>query len=473
MSLSRRLFMKSALASAMTGATLSTLAPSLHQFQAQAASASGYKALVCMFFFGGLDTHDILIPYDPSSYNAYGEIRQGLIARYAAQDGNSRQRAQLLPLAPENAADFAGRQFALPPELPGIHSLFQSGRAAVVANVGPLAEPTTRAQFNNRSVTLPARLYSHNDQQSTWMANKPEGAQFGWGGRFADAILRSGSAQIPEFTAITTQGNQVFLTGEHVLPFPVDLNGAGRFDLVEGFRDNPFGQDGNRTYERLRAHFLESGNRTNLIERDMGLALAGALEKNEAFNSAVENAPTLQTDFPGSGIARQLQAVAQTIATRNTLLMNRQIFFVGRGGFDTHSNQAGNLPRIMAEFDAAVTAFQAALEEIGAADDVTLFTASDFGRTLAVNDDGTDHGWGSHHFVIGNAVRGNRIYGDVPPPAFEHDYDSGHGRLIPTLSVDQFAGALGRWFGLNDSELLTALPGLAAFDPRVSAASFI
>ena len=472
MSYSRRFFMKSALASAMTGATMSTLAPSLRQFQAEAANASGYKALVCMFFLGGLDTHDILIPYDSASHTAYGNIRQGLLARHLAA-GSSRARDNLLPLSPENAADFAGRQFALPQELSGLHNLFQTGRAAVVANVGPLTQPTTRAQFESRSVELPARLFSHNDQQSTWMANQPEGAQFGWGGRFADAILRSGSNQVPEFTAITTQGNQVFLTGELVLPFPVDLSGAGRFDVVEGFRDNPFGQDGNRTFERLRSHFLDTGGYSNLIERDMASALSGALEKNEAFNTAIENVPPLQTEFPGSRIAQQLQSVAQTIATRNSLMMNRQIFMVGRGGFDSHSNQANNLPRIMAEIDAAITAFQAALEEMGVADQVTLFTASDFGRTLAINDDGTDHGWGSHHFVIGNAVQGGRIYGDVPPPAFDHDYDAGHGRLIPTLSVTQFAGALGRWFGLTDSELLSALPGLSAFDTADSAMTFI
>ncbi|MCI4645792.1 MAG: DUF1501 domain-containing protein [Hyphomonadaceae bacterium] len=474
MSFNRRLFMKSALATAFSGATLSTLAPSLGQFQAHAANSTGYKALVCIFMFGGLDTHDVLIPYDPASYDAYGQIRQPLIARYSgAQGGNSRLRERLLPLAPENAGDFGGRQFALPEELTGIHSLFQSGRAAVVANVGPLVEPLTRTTYNDRSGARPAQLFSHNDQQSTWMASEPEGAQYGWGGRFADAILNSGSNQVPEFSAISTQGNQVFLTGERVLPFPVSLEGAGRFEIFETFRDNPFGQDGNRTYERMRAHFNSSANRSNLIERDMAAALSGALEKNEAFNSALLNAPALQTQFPGTRFAQQLQAVAQTIATRNTLLMNRQVFFVAQGGFDTHSNQANGLPNQMREIDEAVMAFLSALEEMGAANDVTLFTASDFGRTLAINDDGTDHGWGSHHFVIGNAVRGNRIYGDVPPPVFEHDYDSGNGRLIPSMSVEQYAGAMGRWFGLNDTELLTALPGLAAFDSGTSDMAFI
>lgn len=474
MSLSRRLFLKSAIATALNGATLSTLAPSLGQFHAHAANASGYKALVCLFMFGGADTHDVVLPYDQASYDAYGKIRQSLIARYSAVGGgNSRQRDRLLPLAPENAGDFGGRQFALAEELSGIHGLFQSGRAAIVANVGPLIEPVSRAEYQNRSRAVPIQLFSHNDQQSTWMSNQPEGAQYGWGGRFADAILNSGSNQIPEFSAITTQGNQVFLTGERVLPFPVSLEGAGKFEIFESFRDNPFGQDDNRTYERLRSHFLNIEADSNLIERDVAAALTGALEKNEAFNSALINSPLLQTQFPNSRIGQQLQAVAQTIATRNVLLMNRQVFFVSQGGFDTHSNQANSLPARMREIDEAVIAFMSALDEMGASQEVTLFTASDFGRTLAINDDGTDHGWGSHHFVIGNAVRGGRIYNDMPPPVFDHDYDSGHGRLIPSLSVEQFAAPLGRWFGLNDSELLTALPGLSAFDTSTSAMTFI
>ncbi|MEO1323872.1 MAG: DUF1501 domain-containing protein, partial [Pseudomonadota bacterium] len=169
------------------------------------------------------------------------------------------------------------------------------------------------------------------------------------------------------------------------------------------------------------------------------------------------------TAFPGNFLGQQLQAVANTIAIRNSLLVTRQVFFVAIGGFDTHSNQVNDLPGLQSEIDGGVVAFYQAMQELGLGSDVTLFTASDFGRTLAINGDGTDHGWGSHHFVIGDAVQGGQIYGDMPPYEIGHDQDAGNGRLIPTTSVEQFAEPLGRWFGLNNSEIAAALPNLSNF----------
>ena len=460
----RRTFLTGA--SALSAATLTGLGSSLSAFQASAAETSGYKAIVCLFFLGGLDGHDTVLPYDQASYDRYAAIRASLMDQYAnMQGGSTRARDRLLPLSPSNAADFGGRQFALPEELSGIKSLFDDGDAAIVGNVGPLIQPLTAEQFENESVPQPKRLFSHNDQHSTWMSSQPEGAQFGWGGRFADAALAAGAnATNREFTTITSLGNELFLTGADALPYQIGLDGAPEVDALNFFADGRGTDAGDAIYQKLRDHFeamdFES---SNLIDRDVSNAMRTALTTNETFNAAFETVQPFSTQFPSNFLGQQLRAIANIVAIRDALLVNRQVFFVAIGGFDTHSNQVNDLPELQREIDGGVVAFFNAMKELGLGSDVTLFTASDFGRTLAINGDGTDHGWGGHHFVVGEAVQGGRIYGDIPPYDFGHAQDAGSGRLIPTTSVEQFAEPLGRWFGLNDSEIAAALPNLANF----------
>ena len=454
MSISRRHLLKGIGAGALSAATLSTLGNALNGFQAaNAAEVSGYKALVCIFMLGGCDTHDVLLPYDQASYDSFRNIRSSMFGGYKG----SRDRAQLLPLTPVNASDFGGRQFALPPEMSGLHSLFQAGNAAFVANTGPLIKPLNRTQYLNRTVQLPKQLFSHNDQQATWAASAPEGAQFGWGGRFADAAVNSGANTNREFSTITPVGNELFLTGENVLPYQIGLNGADEIDLLTEFNDSSLS-------DLVRRHFTAADFAgSNLIEKDVADIADKSVVLNQTYNEAVASLIPISTSFPGSYLSSQLKTIANTIAIRNSLQVRRQVFFAAIGGFDTHSGQADGLPGILAELDGAVSAFFSAMQELGLGDSVTLFTASDFGRTLAANGDGTDHGWGSHHFVVGNAVQGQRIYGDVPPAEFDHDQDAGNGRLIPTVSVEQYAEPLGRWFGLGDAELAAALPNLSNF----------
>jgi len=465
MRMNRRGLLKGISGAALAGATATTIGGALGGFGAHAAETGGYKALVCLFLLGGLDNHDTVLPYDQASYDRYAELRKPLLDRYQTQSGgSSRARNRLLPLEPANGERFGGRRFALPEQLSGIHRLFGEGRAAIVGNVGPLIRPVTRAEFEAGTAPLPAHLFSHNDQQSTWMSSAPEGAQYGWGGRFADAVMASGANANDAFTTITSLGNELFLTGESALPYQVSADGASMVNVLDQFGDQRGSAEGEELYQKLRAHFASGpGGRSHLIERDIARAAQYSLETNELFNEAFANTPELSASFPQSELGGQLRAVAQTIAMRDTLLVNRQVFFVALGRFDTHSRQAEDLPGLQSEIDEAVTAFFAALGEIGASSDVTLFTASDFGRTLAINGDGTDHGWGAHHFVIGDAVAGGQILGDIPPADLGHDWDAGGGRLIPTVSVEQYAAPLGRWFGLGDGELATALPGLANF----------
>ena len=460
----RRTFLTGA--SALSAASLAGFGSSLASFQASAAQTSGYKAIVCLFFLGGMDGHDTVLPYDQVSYDRYAEIRASLMGLYDNLPGGStRARDRLLPLTPANAANFGSRQFALPEELSGIKGLFDSGDAAIIGNVGPLIQPLNRQQFLAETAPQPKRLFSHNDQQSTWMSSQPEGAQFGWGGRFADAVLAAGAnAGNKEFSTITSLGNELFLTGADALPYQVGLDGAPEIDALNFFAGDDGAGTQTEIYQKLRDHFEAMDfNSTNLIDRDVANAMRTALTTNEAFNQAFESIQPFNTSFPGNFLGQQLQAVANTIAIRDALLVNRQVFFVAIGGFDTHSNQANDLPGLQSEIDGGVVAFYQAMQELGLGSDVTLFTASDFGRTLAINGDGTDHGWGSHHFVIGNAVQGGQIYGDIPPYDFDHDQDAGSGRLIPTMSVEQFAAPLGRWFGLDDAEIAAALPNLANF----------
>lgn len=455
----RRHFLQGAGGAAISAASLGGVTAALSGFQAHAADTSGYKALVCVFLLGGLDCHDTVLPYDQASYDNYASIRAPLLDLYAGQPGgSSRDRARLLPLTPDNAADFGGREFALPEDMAGIHGLFQSGDAAIVGNVGPLIFPLNRAAWEAETIETPKRLFSHNDQQSTWMSSQPEGALFGWGGLFADAVIGGAPGPGAPFTTITTLGNELFLTGDQATPYQVSTGGVSGIEVLNFFDSSQ------PTYQALRDHFGAANHADpNLIESDVATAIGNSLTTNETYNNAIDNAVPLMATFPQNFLGTQLRTIAEAISVRNILNVNRQVFFAAIGGFDTHSAQAADLPGLQQEIDGAVVAFHQAMVDLGLENDVTLFTASDFGRTLAINGDGTDHGWGAHHFVVGGAVAGRTIYGDIPDAAFDHTQDAGGGRLIPTTSVEQFAEPLGRWFGLNDSEINAALPNLANF----------
>lgn len=419
-------------------------------FTAHAADTSGYKALVCVFLFGGIDGHDMIIPTDADSYSQYAAIRGSLINQYDGQ----RARDNLLGLGDLGPDITGSRQFGLPPEMPQLQSLYQAGNAAIIGNVGPLIEPVSRLSIDNGTAKLPLRLFSHNDQQSTWLSGGVEGASFGWGGLFADAIM-SGNG-LGAFTSIATGDGDLFLTGQNNRSFRITESGASVIN-----------QASNNTAEAAKLNeflrFLNTSE-TNLISRDVMGILRDSIDNNATFSTAFDQTQNLESEFSDQFVSQQLRAVARTIAARNALQANRQIFFVFQGGHDTHSGQAAGNPSRFAELDSAMGEFSTVMESLGLSDSVTLFTASDFGRTLSINGDGTDHGWGNHHVVVGGAVNGGRIYGDIPPPGVETDFDVGAGRLIPQWSVEQMAGALGEWFGLTPDEIRNALPNISRFD---------
>ncbi len=438
----------------------SGLATNLGAFNAFAADTSDYKALVCIFLFGGMDGHDTVIPYDQSSYNNFESVREVLLSNLdnSLEGFASRRRNALLPL---NGSVPDGRQFAFAEEYRPLHELYQSGNAAVIGNVGPLIEPTTRTTYRNDTAALPARLFSHNDQQSTWMASQPEGASSGWGGRFGDIMDAANANSNSAFTTVSASGSSVFLTGDTVTPFTVSTSGALSID--RSMSNNVLGS---AVFSENYLDGLQdiNGVPKSLFGADVVDVMKTSIGLNDQLDTALEERGDLNVAFPASGLGSQLNIVARMIASRFSLGVNRQIFFVTAGGFDTHSNQAGLLPGLQADIAASMRAFYDAMVDLGVSNEVTTFTASDFGRTLTPNSSGTDHGWGSHHVVMGGAVNGGQIYGDIPVPEFNHEYDTGRGRLIPQSSVEQYAGALGRWFGLSDSELREAMPGLQNFD---------
>ena len=437
---------------------------------AHAAEVSGYKALVCLFLHGGQDCHDTILPYDQASYDDYAQLRPGLLADYAAkQGGSNRTIDRLLPLNPQNATDFGTRQFALPDELAPIKNLFDSGNAAILGNVGPLLQPMTRAEYRSGSLPRPKKLYSHNDQQSTWKSNAPEGEIVGWGGKFADAVVASGANSEAMFTAITVDGNTVFLSGDSVQQYALDYNGPPRVGGLWNYRSPLLGTGGRseRAKQLLEENYRIAGLGTpNLLKRDLATISNRSFDLNATFANALANATEFQTQFPENSTGRQLRSVAETINIRSAIGAGRQVFYVGIGGFDTHDSQATQLADRHTQYANAIAAFYQATEEMGMENNVTLFTASDFGRALLENGDGTDHGWGGHQFIVGGAVNGNNIYGDLPPYTTGHDQDAGNGRLIPQTSVEQYAATLGKWFGLSNAELAAALPNLANFSVK-------
>lgn len=459
----RRDFLRTCVGTACAGGIL----PQLLANHAHAADTSGYKALVCLFFFGGIDNHDVVIPRDNASYQRFLNTRRSMMDIYAATpEAGSRARADLLPLLPNNSGVFGGLEYGLASEYEPVVDLFNSGELAVVGGVGPLIQPTSRDQFNARSVPLPKQLFSHNDQQSTWMALDTEGVRLGWGGRFIDQFRAADPTLRADLAGITTFGNTVFLSGTGDAPFALSSNGALPLTLVENRNILGTSTDFDPTRQQINARLISQNNASsNVFANDFETLQATGVALTNEFGEAYAQRTPLTTTFTPGQAAGQLRAVAEAISLRNVLGVSRQVFFVGMGGFDSHSAQANSLPGLQTQIANGIRDFRNAMVELGVWDDVTLFTAADFGRTLNDNGDGTDHGWAGHHFVAGGSVRGQRVYGGFPDSdVASQDYTDDRGRLIPSVSVEQYAATLGSWFGLTDAELRSALPNLANFN---------
>ncbi len=459
----RRRFLKSSAALGFAGST--GLLSALTTQSANAMDVSGYKALVCIFLKGGIDGYDTVLPLDVPSYDAFKGIRPDLFSLYDSDNPNSsRNRDNLLSVGA--LANDTSRQFALPREMAELKSLYDSGQMAIVGNVGPLIEPTTRDGMENRQSRLPKSLFSHNDQQSTWMSMNIEGRNDGWGAKFAKIAADADPTSNSAFSAITTSSNDIFLRGQGISQFKTKSGGASEPSIISRNWMLRSARNSGAARDILRRHFgSDNYVSQNILQADLAASHKEGRTTIEQYISAIENASPISTEFPNTGLGRQLEAIAESISLRGGLNISRQIFFASMGGFDTHNNQATGLPNKHIEISQAIAAFQRAMSELGTTNDVTTFTAADFGRTMVSNGDGTDHGWGNHHFVVGGAVKGSKIVGDIP--AYDlglQNYTKTRGRLIPTTSVDEYAATLGRWFGLNDTDLSEALPHWGNFN---------
>lgn len=422
---------------------------------AAAAPVADYKTLVCVFLYGGNDGNNLIVPSQAGDHAQYAAARAALALPQSAL-------LPLNPLAPPSGDPGDSRAWGLHPSLPGMQGLFNSGKAALVANVGPLVAPVTREEFLSHTAAVPPQLFSHSDQTVHWQTSLPDQpARTGWGGRAAD-LLQSLNENARISMSISVAGTNTFQVGNVVTQYQVSPEGpVGLTSYV------PADQGADAASNALRA--LLGRGYSNLFERGYSGIFSRALDSQELLSGALAGAPVIATAFPQTDLGIQLQMIAKLVSVREALGLRRQVFFCAAQGYDTHGGQIGNSALdgahadLLGELDGALAAFDAAMTELNVADSVTAFTASDFGRTYVSNGDGSDHGWGSHHFVLGGAVQGGRIYGQVPTLAVNGPNDAGEGRWIPTTSVDEYSATLARWFGVASSDLPLVLPNLGRF----------
>jgi uncharacterized protein (DUF1501 family) len=444
-----------------------------------------YKAMVCIFMAGGNDSNNLIIPIG-SDYSNYAAIRQNLALPSSA----------VLPINPLNSD---GREYALHPSCPELATLFAEQKMAMLFNTGPLVQPINRTQYQKNSVAKPPQLFSHSDQVTHWQTALPDQPpRTGWGGRIADLLhpcqyeLLDGvptvnSAKISLCTSLA--GANTFEVGNQFAQFHVSTSGAVTLGGVTGQRLQAVKDILSLNTQNLQRNaYADVTKRAIEIGDTLNSSISPYLDPTDVSYSSQNNAAPWRWNtgmtgiysggavggFPNTSLGRQLKMIARMIAGRSPLSMKRQIFFAQVGGYDTHTAQVGSgtaptdttvgsHANLMNELSEAMYAFQRAMEQLTLGDSVTQFTASDFGRTFPTNGQGSDHGWGSHHMIVGGAVRGGRIYGDFPTLAVNGPDDTSTGRWIPTVSVDEYSATLAKWFGVSQSNLSTVFPNLGRF----------
>jgi uncharacterized protein (DUF1501 family) len=463
MIVNRREFLRRSLHTALGGVGLYTALGNLKVMAAAANLAAkggvfnDYKALVCVFLHGGNDSFNTIVPCDQTTWNIYNASRPAMAI--------DRLDALALQLAPQAPHQGFGVDYGLHPSMPQMRDLFNAQNAAIVANVGPLRGPITKAQYQATPGLAPPQLFSHDDQANFWQTSRPDDANAdGWGGRIAD-MLYAGNPNPDLPMTMSLQGQSLFQRGSTVDQYVMkacDPNPGGGCGVERiGYLGEYQNELGTATFNALMA----SGTQSHMFERAYAGATRRAISTYETLGSVLGTLPTWTTAFPNTGLGAQLRQVANLINVRNTLNMRRQIFFVGIGGFDTHDTQLAVQSGILGDLSQSMHAFYNATVQMGIANEVTAFTASDFGRTLSTNGDGTDHGWGGHHFVVGGAVQGGRYFGTMPSLLQNgNPDDAGYGQFIPTTGVDQYAATLATWFGVPAADIGTLFPGLVQYD---------
>jgi uncharacterized protein (DUF1501 family) len=473
MHVNRRDFLRKSICAALGGASLYSALGSLKLIGAAAAAQrpsgfSDYKALVCVFMYGGNDSFNTVVPVSGSDQ-----------ANYIAARGDLALTSGLHALTPASGGP---ANYGLHPAMTEMADLFNTdGKLAIVANVGSLLYPITQQEFQDETVPVPPQLFSHDDQTNQWQTSRPDDPNSnGWGGRIADLLYGANQGQVP--MSITLSGQNRFQRGGVVNQFSVDAWGAscaasgdpdcGPFSVttMDYFGNGPESwlinyDDPNVVANDAAAYnaLIQSGTQAHVLERAFADSATRTIANSTLINTAL-NGVTLTTAFPDNDLGNQLAAVAMLIKVRSALGMSRQIYFVSVGNYDTHGTQISDQNDNLTELSQGLSAFYRATRELQIQNNVTTFTASDFGRSLAVNGDGTDHGWGGHHFVLGGAVQGKRFYGTMPSLLADNNpNDTGYGQIIPTQAVDQYAATLASWFGVDSSSVNDIFPNLGRF----------
>jgi uncharacterized protein (DUF1501 family) len=412
-------------------------------------SLPGYKALVCLFLSGGNDSFNMLVPRYQAAYDEYRTVRGPLALDRDGQAGQD-------PLLPINSNGQAYTEFGLHPRLTELQALYNSGHAAFVSNVGTLIQPTNLARYKSGAASLPTGLFSHADEIVHWQTVVPQVAGSGpkgWAGRMADCLSQANSNGSIAMN-VSLSGTNILQAGNHTVPY---ITGPGGSIQLTEYTVDPASQ--------LAVDNILSQQYHNLYQKTLAGKTRKSVDTSIVFQEATGGV-TLTESFPDSSTGSRLQAIARIMASRNALGMNRQVFFVNRGGWDHHRGVLDNQDVLFSELNEAIGAFWRELGHLGLQDKVVLFTASDFGRTLTSNGQGSDHAWGGNHFVIGGEVNGGTIYGEYPVLAAGGPLDIGRGRLLPTTSVDAYMTELASWFGVPPGELETVFPNVGNFfDP--------
>lgn len=468
--LSRRQFIGQAACAGVGLTSLLSTMGTLRLFNAtlaaQGTPTDDYKAIICLFLYGGNDGNNIVVPFDTAGYDAYAAAR-GTLAL---------PREELLALT-DPTGD--GRQFAVHSSFNRLKELYDGQKMAFLANVGTLVAPITKAEYRSGGAAIPPYLFSHNDQQVQWQTSVPDSSRkIGWGGRLADLVHELNGADKISMN-ISVAGNNFFQVGNDVFQYHISTGGS--VGLTE-FRSNSVPrkqqyQGLNEAFGMSYSHLFENEyaritNRAVANDTLVSTTLATTPRFDRA-STATGAGPNDQNLFPNSarnasgalvGVAAQLHMILRIIYAREALGMKRQIFFSSLGGFDTHDDQINDQAVLLTQLNNAVYDFYKATETLGFADKATIFTASDFNRTFSSNGKGSDHAWGSHHFVVGGAVKGGRVYGSMPILQTGGPDDTGNrGAWIPTTSTDEFASTLARWFGVSAADMPLVLPNIGRF----------
>ncbi|MEO0650860.1 MAG: DUF1501 domain-containing protein [Planctomycetota bacterium] len=439
---SRRDFLRLGAGAGLTAATVGTF--SSRQLLHAASSVSGYRALVVMYLAGGNDSFNMLVPTDSATHDLYSAARQNLAI--AVPD--------LLSISP---ATPDGHTYGIHPSMTGVHQLFNDSKLAFLLNHGTLVEPINKTGYQNASAAQPAQLFSHNDQQAQSMYNAVDSTEgLGWGGVMADGLaVENGST--PLNPGISVSGSTALLRGNTTDAY--HLGNSGPEDLNE--ENGTKGDDVTATLDELRQQ-----SQSNAHAAQFAKMRNESIEISELISTGLDGAAPLATVFPeGTSFGSDLQMIARMIQIRASLGMQRQVFFASGGGWDTHSGQLNDQPNLLSNLSADMAAFQAAMEELGVQNEVTVLVISEFGRTLTSNGQGSDHGWGGHGMVMGGAVRGGDLYGTYPNLTLDGPDDTGgnRGRTIPTTANDQVVATIARWMGVAPADLPALLPNLGNF----------